>query len=322
VFAHFQEYMASLKPKLDDAFSKQMAVLLRNTVVLHPAALRATLEEGKKIRGCLLCMIHEALGGSPGSSIPRAVAVELIHAASLIHDDFVDQDRIRRNMPAVWTLEGARRAVLLGDVLFASCIKMMNDLSREDGRIVCDAIAQVSRGALYEFIYPPGLVPDSDRFNNHPYEKIIRLKTGILFGATCQLGAVSAGVKAALKRRLYKYGVRIGEAYQIADDRKDIQGHIERRSIESDQMAVLTPALRYFIGEDLPFITPTVQGERHGLDEHALHHFRTAATLMDGEIERRLNLAVSELGEDFPRGELDRVMRNAPREVIEMFNES
>jgi len=322
VFPHFQEYMASLKPKLDDALSKQLALLLRNTAVLHPAALRATLEEGKKIRGGLLCMIHEALGGSPVSSIPRAVAVELIHAASLIHDDFVDQDRVRRNRPAVWTLEGARRAVLLGDVIFASCIKMMNDLSREDGSVVCDAIAQVSRGALYEFIYPPGLAPDSTRFDNHPYEKIIRLKTGILFGAACQLGAVAAGVKAALKRRLYRYGLRIGEAYQIADDRKEIQGHIATRSIESDQMAVLTPTLRYFMGEDLPFMTPMVQGERRRMDEHALHHFRTAATLMDQEIERRLNLAVSELGKDFPCGELEQVVRNAPREVIEMFNES
>jgi len=69
---------------------------------------------------------HEALGGGLESAIPRAIAVEFIQAATLIHDDFVDQDTLRRNRPAVWTVEGARRAVLIG---MSSCHGHKNDES-------------------------------------------------------------------------------------------------------------------------------------------------------------------------------------------------
>ena len=134
MFAGFREYWGAHKPILDEAFRREVSGLLENIPFRQRAALMATLEAGKKIRGCLACLINDALGGDPEAAIPRAVAIELIQAATLIHDDFVDQDPIRGNKPAAWTLEGARRAVLIGDIIFATAIKMMMDLSREDGR--------------------------------------------------------------------------------------------------------------------------------------------------------------------------------------------
>ncbi len=181
--------MQWVRPRLDEAFNRHLTFLLEDIPLRHAASLGASLEGGKKIRGGLLCMLNSALGGVLESAIPRANAVELIQTASLIHDDFVDQDTVRRNRPATWTLVGARRAVLLGDVMFASAIKMMSDLSQEDGSVISDAIAQVARGAIHEPLDPLLLIGEieSNRLDGRLYEKIIHLKTGILFGAACRL---------------------------------------------------------------------------------------------------------------------------------------
>ena len=197
------------------------------------AFLMASLEAGKKIRGGLTCLVSEALGGTLESAVPRAISVEMIQVATLIHDDFVDQDTVRRGRPATWTVEGARRAVLIGDVIFASAIKMMSDLGREDGATVSDAIAQVSRGALHEPLDPLALAGEieSGRVNGRLYQKVIRLKTGILFGAACRLGAIAAGADDKLKDA--SYPVRITHWRSLSDSRR--RSGSEGTSVEPDR---------------------------------------------------------------------------------------
>jgi geranylgeranyl pyrophosphate synthase len=155
--AAFQAYIETRRPTLQDALKRALSGLLDGITMRDAASLITSLEAGKKIRGSLTCLVSEALGGTLDSAVPRAISVELIQAATLIHDDFVDQDIERRGRPAVWTVEGARRAVLIGDVIFASAIEMMSDLGREDGAAISHAIAQVSRGALHEPLHPLAL---------------------------------------------------------------------------------------------------------------------------------------------------------------------
>lgn len=317
----FHDYWERLKPRLDHAFEGQLSIFLESTSINDAAPLRATLEGGKKIRGCLLCMVCHTLGGVLESAIPRAVAVELIQTATLIHDDFVDQDTVRRNSPATWTLAGARRAVLLGDVIFARAIKMMNDLSREDGMVIAHAIAQVSRGAFYEARNPISLIGEieSNRLNGELYEKIIRLKTGTLFAAACQLGSIAADAPAELSQRFHRYGSRIGEAYQIADDLQEVKHHIYARSIRPDQIAVLTPMFLYFVKEMRPYLPRLLEGQGLDLGGALLEYFRVAERLMEGEIERRLLSAVAEI-EDLQSNEYSELARTAPWDLIGMIN--
>lgn len=320
----FQDYWKRLKPKLDDAFMEQLSILLGNAPERNSSPLRSSLEGGKKLRGCLLCMISDALGGVLESAIPRAIAVELIQTATLIHDDFVDQDTTRRNMPAAWTLEGARRAVLLGDVIFADVIEMMNELSREDGLVVAHAIAQVSRGALHEPLDPMMLLGEiqSNKVDGRLYEKIIHLKTGILFGAACQLGAIAAEANDKLKEKSYRYGLRIGEAYQIADDLKEVNHHLATQSIHLDEMAALTPTFFYFVKGMRPYILAILEGKESNLNHDVLEYFRDAGKLMEHEIERRLQSAIAEIEPDFPTNEYNDLVRQAPWDLISMLNES
>jgi geranylgeranyl pyrophosphate synthase len=324
MFARFQDYLERVRPRLDDAFKRHLTVLLGNIAMIDAAALRGALQGGKKIRGCLLCMLSDALGGGPESAVPRAIAVELIQTATLIHDDFVDQDTVRRNMPATWTLEGARRAVLLGDVIFASAIKMMSDLSREDGSVVSHAIAQVSRGAMHEPLDRLLLIREieSNRLDGRLYEKIIHLKTGMLFGAACQLGAIAAQADGNLRERSYRYGLRIGEAYQIADDMKDMKQHILTRSIDPKQMVLLAPPCLYFVKEMRSHILAVLEGKYLDLTGSLLEYFRVVLRRMEEEIERRLESAVSEIEKHLPQNEYSDLTRRAPWDLIRMFNES
>jgi geranylgeranyl pyrophosphate synthase len=324
MFSRFQDYMQWVRPRLDEAFKRHLTLLLEDIPLPHAASLGASWEGGKKIRGGLLCLLNSALGGVLEPAIPRANAMELIQSASLIHDDFVDQDTVRRNRPATWTLVGARRAVLLGDVMFASAIKMMSDLSQEDGSVVSDAIAQVSRGAIHEPLDPLLLIGaiESNRLDGRLYEKIIHLKTGILFGAACRLGAIASRAGGNLRERSYRYGLRIGEAYQIADDMQELKRHLVSRSIDPQQMVLLAPTFLYFVSEMRPHIAAVLKGRRRDVSDVLLEYFRVAIERMQDEIERRLQSAAAELAKDFPENEFSELIRRAPWDLIGMFNES
>ncbi len=324
MFHTFQDYLDARKPALDEAFRKQISVLLGEVTMRNAASFMETLAAGKKIRGCLSCLVTETLGGTFAEAISRALAVELIQSATLIHDDFVDQDTLRRNLPAAWTLEGARKAVLIGDVIFATAIKMMSDLSREDGLVVSEAIAQVSRGALHEPLDPLMLAREieSGGWSDHLYEKIICLKTGILFGAATHLGAIAAGAGRKLQEAAFRYGLRVGEAYQIADDLKEVQQHLHRRSIHPQHLVSLAPTFLHFVKELRPSILDLLRGNGLHADEALWGFFSLAVKRMTEEIERRLQSARSEIEQDFPRNEYGELARQAPWDLIRMFNES
>ncbi len=319
-----REYLEKLRPTLESAFNRKLLSLLEGIQTKHMASLRATLESGKKIRGCLSCMVNEALGGVLEAAIPRATAVELIQAATLIHDDFVDQDTLRRNRPAAWTLEGARRAVLIGDVIFSAAIKMMNEFSSADSEAVIDAIVQVSRGALHEPLDPFELSRkiEAKRLSNRLYLEIIHLKTGILFGTACELGAIAAGVGYEQRRMAYRYGIWIGEAYQIADDAKEVERSLLTRSIEPKQVAALSPAFLHFTDEIPVYLSPLMKGESARLSPSVLEFLDTTVKLMEREIERRLQSALSEIDAYLPENGCSALMRKAPWDVIEIFRES
>lgn len=213
---------------------------------------------------------------------------------------------------------------MIGDVIFASAIKLMSDLGREDGATVSHAIAQVSKGALHEPLEPLELAEEieSDTVNGQLYEKIIRLKTGILFGTACHLGAIAAGTNTELTKTSYRYGLRIGEAYQIADDLDDVKRYLSSQSMRPRQMVALAPAILHFARGMRPHIIALLRGETANLNEAGLEPLRIAADLMEEVVEHRLQLAVFEMQDNFPHNGYSELVQSAPRDIIRMFNES
>jgi hypothetical protein len=160
------------------------------------------------------------------------------------------------------------------------------------------------------------------RWDDRLYEKIIHLKTGILFGAACRLGAIAAQADDRLRESFHRYGLGIGEAYQIADDMQEIKHHIETRLIDPQKMVVLAPTCCYFAGEMRPYIITVLEGKHLRLTGDLLDYFQQAARRMEAEIERRLQSATASINEDFPKNACSKLMRKAPWDIIRMFNTS
>lgn len=207
-------YRAAAKARIDAELKPRVEQWFPTLPSTDADALRTILAEGKRLRGSLTCLMAEALGGTLEQALPAALAVEMVQAASLAHDDFVDGDTMRRGRPAAWTLLSPRRAVLVADVMFATALEKMAQAGAREGASLAHAIAAMAQGALQESVHYGEADPDA-------YRRIIHLKTGSLFAAAARLGALAAGADESRVEAATEFGARAGEAYQIADDLAD-----------------------------------------------------------------------------------------------------
>jgi geranylgeranyl pyrophosphate synthase len=207
------EYRIVLKERIDAEIELRLAEWFAELPAAQIAWLRTMLAGGKRVRGCLTCLVAQALGARLERALPAAMAIEIVQAASLVHDDFVDGDAVRRGRAAAWTWLTPRRAVLAADVMFSTAIERMAFLGPREAATLARAIATMARGALQEVL-------DAD----HSHGRIIQWKTGSLFAAAARLGALAADARPELLEAAYEYGMRTGEAYQSADDLVDADG--------------------------------------------------------------------------------------------------
>lgn len=180
---------------------------------------------GKSLRPALAMLCAQAAGSPPDSAVPGALAVELVHAFSLVHDDIIDSDERRRHRDAVWKAFGVGPAVLTGDALLALAISR---LAATDNSI---AMGYLSR-ALVELVH--GQTEDM-AFENRPwngddavtaeeYSGMAARKTGALLGCAAAVGTALGGGSAAQAERMYGMGRSLGLAYQMVDDLLGIWG--------------------------------------------------------------------------------------------------
>lgn len=306
----FDGYARAAAEWLDREFQRALPSFFGRLPASHVAAVRDALAGGKRLRGCLVCLVNDALGGTRAAAIPRALAVECVHAASLIHDDLVDGDTSRRDRPATWTTEGPRRAVLLGDVMFATALQRMAALGRDDGLALAEAIAAMATGAYQETLVQADVARASNIDRTRLYPKLISCKTGLLFGTAARLGALSAGMAAPLAALAFEYGARIGEAYQIADDLQDLVDRPAEEPLMPAQWALLAPLLWHFCPEcrllgDARSLTP----------EDAARLRPQLRSGMLAEIEARL-LQATAAADRLPTGPQTVLLRSAPRAIV------
>ena len=174
---------------------------------------------GKRIRPALTLWACEALGGDPEWALPAAVAVELIHNFTLIHDDIQDGDQLRRHRPAVWAIWGTEQGINAGDGMFAAAVTSLLAPGRRPGRrmkaahILTAAVGQVVEGQCLDLSLEgrPGA-------SQKIYLRLATLKTGALLGAAMASGAVLAGAPRAVAERFDAAGRLLGLAFQVRDD--------------------------------------------------------------------------------------------------------
>ncbi len=175
---------------------------------------------GKRLRPLLALLSGGATGSLGSGHVDLAVIVELIHLATLVHDDIMDEAERRRSQPTVNARWGNSLSVLLGDVLFAHALNLATDF--DDTRIsrtIARTATEVCSGEMIQTQRRFDL-----QLSREDYFRIIGMKTGSLFACAAELGAVISGAPEETVARLKSFGARIGTAYQIYDDCLDVAG--------------------------------------------------------------------------------------------------
>jgi geranylgeranyl pyrophosphate synthase len=181
-------------------------------------ALVSAAGAGKMLRSGLVLDVGAALGlGTCEQLVAAAAAVELLHVASLVHDDLIDGAEFRRDVPAVHVAAGAGNSVLAGDLLLARGMNLAQQAGHLSAAVWQSAFEQLTLGQLAESQL--SLRSAEDEFLGY-----ISLKTAALFGASCQMGAIVAGSPLSTVEHARSFGWNFGMAFQLLDDLLDILG--------------------------------------------------------------------------------------------------
>ncbi len=208
---------------VDDLLRVEQLLLETAGSSLHPlvseSATHLIRAGGKRLRPSLVLVCSRA--GEPGRRATdlAAAAVELIHLATLYHDDVIDETETRRGAPTVHSKWGVEVAVLSGDYLFAHGSALGAEAGHEVPAILAKAVADVCEGQIVE----TAALSDPRRGTDH-YVETISGKTAALFRAACEMGATTSGASTESRVALAEYGHHLGLAFQIVDDLLDLVG--------------------------------------------------------------------------------------------------
>lgn len=181
--------------------------------------MRRLVEAGGKRLRPLLAMLTSRLGSQddPLRAAALAAAIELLHDASLVHDDYLDQAAIRRGRPTVASTEGPARAVAVGDYYFAKATRMIAQLGNPDVSCTIAHAVETICLAQMDDVRSRGMYPGDHAM----YVRVVRGKTAALFAAACKAGAQLGAAPAGVVERLHQFGDLLGIAFQMADDLLD-----------------------------------------------------------------------------------------------------
>ena len=222
---------------------------------------------GKRVRPLILVLSSEAFGGDPAGSVNAALATELVHAASLVHDDILDGGTERRGSPSAFQKYGMEAALLCGDYLISRSIGLISGYSREVIEAFSAACMDMSEGEMLDLERVKG--PED-------YYLCISKKTASLISASSKMGCIIAGATTEDADLFGRYGTHLGLAYQVADDLNEFLGMEKGKSSEKSSVT-------------LPVI--------YGMD----HSTETAVALCAGAIRdhcRAAKAALAEAGGD------------------------
>jgi geranylgeranyl diphosphate synthase type I len=181
---------------------------------VDPPELAAELDHtvlsgGKRVRPVVTVLTCEAVGGDPEAAVDFAVGIELIHNASLVVDDVIDRSPLRRGVDSAWAAFGHGPALVASDGLLGEAFALLSTDPRAT-RVAAEAMVELGEGEAAELVERPS--------NETEYVTLATRKTGALFRAAAELGAIAASADALTVEALGEYAERVGVAFQIRDD--------------------------------------------------------------------------------------------------------
>jgi geranylgeranyl diphosphate synthase type I len=226
--AAITRHRAAIEAALQAALSDLMNPLTppgRYVMGWQDADAREMTPGGKRIRPALAVAAAEIFGGTVHDAIPGAVAVELIHNFSLVHDEIQDQDDVRHGRPTAYTVWGAGQAINLGDFLYGRALQALTSGPGPVDRriraldVLLRAVEGMIGGQWRDIAFESREAVDVDE-----YLEMVEGKTGVLLGAALEMGAILGGASARDAETMGLWGRRLGLAFQVVDDYLGIWG--------------------------------------------------------------------------------------------------
>ncbi len=192
---------------------------LANQVVHYISGLK-----GKRLRPALVFLASRLHGEVTENSMRAAIVVELLHTATLVHDDVVDSSDLRRGKPTINSIWDNRISVLVGDLLFSRTLTALLNLKSQSALgIISEAANRITEGELMQVEH------EHDYSVSEPvYFDLVAKKTAALFSSSCELGALAVRDEAGARERMKQFGECLGIAFQIKDDLLDYAGDVSK----------------------------------------------------------------------------------------------
>lgn len=188
------------------------------------APIGYTLESGgKRLRPSLALMACELVGGKAEDAMPAALALEVFHNFTLLHDDVMDRASVRRGRPTVHVRWNDNTAILSGDEMVFDAYKLLEQVPVQHLpqvlHLFTKMASEICEGQQYDVDFE-----QMEDVSIDQYIDMIRLKTSVLLGTALQIGAIIGGADCATQQALYNFGIHLGLAFQIQDDILDVYG--------------------------------------------------------------------------------------------------
>ena len=239
----FERYLDRTRRRIDAALEARLPSARQEPRPLHAAIRYSVFAGGKRLRPALCLLACESVLGKSAPAIPAAVALEMIHTFSLIHDDLpgMDDDDWRRGRPSNHVVFGEGMAILAGDALLALAFETLarapQGKAKDPGTLIRIVTEATGTDGMIGGQAMDLLLEGKKRV---PFRRVLSMhsrKTGMLLRGSLLLGAEIGGAAPALKRRFSDYGRRVGLAFQIGDDLLNVRSTRKKigKSVGSDK---------------------------------------------------------------------------------------
>jgi octaprenyl-diphosphate synthase len=207
-----REIQAPIAQRLEDVVAEMRRVVTADLPLIEQVSGHLLQMRGKMFRPTLALLASETAGTPAPRVVTMAAVVELMHLASLVHDDSVDHSALRRGLPTVNSLFSHQVSVIMGDFLYSRALEALVGMGDLDLlRVLTSVSTQLTIGEMRQLA-----AVDALAFNESDYEALIQAKTASLLSAACETGALCGA--AQHRHALRRYGERLGMAFQVADD--------------------------------------------------------------------------------------------------------
>lgn len=236
------EALEERRDRINEAFPEYLPI--EHPDRLYKASQHLLRAGGKRLRPVMILLVGESLVDDPGSKssyrefpdingdsfdlMSAAVSIEIIHLFTLIHDDIMDQDDLRRGVPAVHRAYDMETAILAGDTLYSKAFEIILETGAPSDRLVsvmrrlASTCTEICEGQALDISYESRSDVSVDE-----YHEMIKYKTAVLYGAAASVPAILIGAPQETIESLYAYGIEVGKAFQIQDDVLDLTASSE-----------------------------------------------------------------------------------------------